>query len=407
MNENQNELDNSYQNLDQISQNIISIFKNENQKIHKDNLLVILISISRFLIDKKNYDKALILLNIVEENINKTTKFYEEALFLKITIYERINNKLELEKVAQNIKLYPEFIIRKYSILLDYYFENGEKEKVEQILKEWNNLLKLDSLFKYLDYKIENLDLLYRTAKYNELIEQIKELEENEIKQCISYETPYSIFIAGRFYSIKGLAYYAKEMFSEALQALIKSSEYLKKGGYQKNLLSVYNNIGEIYKLHGKYENANNIYQKIIITAKYLGDTDALAAAIWNIGESYFFMKNYEKAEEYFTEGEKLFFDAGTYERYENYLKIFFAKLYLQTSRNKEAEALIDEVLFSAFEREEMKEYADALTLKGYILGKKGEDVFHYFDEAISIYKNLGAKIELKEAESYKIQFKK
>ncbi|MEJ5274004.1 MAG: tetratricopeptide repeat protein, partial [Spirochaetota bacterium] len=136
------------------------------------------------------------------------------------------------------------------------------------------------------------------------------------------------------------MAYYAKENFTEALNILIKSSEYFKKGGFQSQLLGVYNNIGEIYKLFKKYDNANAIYEKIISTSRYLGDKDAEAVATWNIGESYFFTKDYQKAEEYFTEGEKLFFEAGSYERYENYLKIFFAKLYIETSRIDSAEGL-------------------------------------------------------------------
>lgn len=384
-----------------------SVYNDEKQKINKDDILIIFISISRYLIDKTYYDKALSLLTFVEEKINKTLRFYEDAIFLKMVIYERLKNKAELEKAAENIKLYTEFLIRKYQILMDFYFEMGDKENSEKILQNWQQLIKLDSLYRYLDYKLVSFDLLYRTAKYSDLINELNELENNELKKCLLNETPYATYIAGRFYSMKGLTLYAKEMFSEALAALIKSSEYFKKYGFQSNILSVYNNIGEIYKLFKKYDQANSIYEKIINTAKYLGDKDAEAAATWNIGESYFFLKDFAKAEEYFTEGEKLFFEAGSYERYSNYLKIFFAKLYIETSRFDSAEGLIDEVLMNAFEREEMKEYADALTLKGLILGKKGEDVTHYFEEAIDIYKNLGAKIELKEAETLKIHYSK
>lgn len=384
-----------------------SIYNNEKQKIFNDDILIIFISISRYLIDKNYYDKALSLLSFVEEKINKTLRFYEEACYLKMIIYERLKNKAELEKAADNIKLYTEFLIRKYQLLIDFYFEIGEKDKSEKMMENYQQLIKLDSLYKYLDFKFISFDLLYRTAKYSELINELNEIENNEIKQSLLNETPYASYIAGRFYSMKGLTLYAKESFSDALSALIKSSEYFKKYGFQSNLLSVYNNIGEIYKLFKKYDQANSIYEKIINTAKHLGDKDAEAAATWNIGESHFFLKDYSKAEEYFTEGEKLFFEAGSYERYANFLKIFFAKLYIETSRFDSAEGLVDEVLMSAFEREEMKEYADALTLKGLILGNKGEDVAHYFDEAIGIYKNLGAKIELKEAETLKIRYSK
>jgi len=391
--------ENFIQKADIISDNVKSLYELEKHKNNKDDILIIYISLARYLLDKGVYDKSLNLLSFVEEKINKTLRFYEEALYLKMQIFDRLKNKDEFEKTADKIKIFPEYLYRKYSFLIDFYFENGEKEKVEKVLKEYENLVKYDSLYKFLDFKLISFDLLYRTAKYNDLIDQINEIENNELKQCLSFDTPYSI--------LKGLAYYAKENFTEALNTLIKSSEYFKKGGFQSQLLGVYNNIGEIYKLFKKYDSANAIYEKILSTSRYLGDKDAEAVATWNIGESYFFTKDYQKAEEYFTEGEKLFFEAGTYERYENYLKIFFAKLYIETSRIDSAEGLIDEVLMSAFEREEMKEYADALTLKGYILGNKGEDVTHYFDEAIGIYKNLGAKIELKEAEKLKITYSK
>ncbi len=393
--------------IDDISQLIKDLLDVESQKNNQDDILIIFISLSRYLIDKKIYDKALNLLNLVENKINKNLRFFEECLFLKMIIYNRLKNKEELEKTSQKIKIFSEFIFRKYSLLIDFYFENGEKEKVDEVLKDWKEQIRLDYIYKNLDFKIQRMDILYRTAKYNELIDQIDQIEKNEIQPILDAKTPYSFLLTGRFYSIKGLAYYAKENFSEALNSLIKSSESFKKGGFHENLLTIYNNIGEIYKQHGKFENANSIYEKIINTAKSLGDTDAQAVATWNIGESYFFLKDYEKAEQYFTDGEKLFFESGTYVRYENYIKIFLAKLYIETARIESAEGLIDEVLMCAFEREEMKEYADALTLKGFILGKKKEDVTHYFDEAIGIYKNLGAKTELKEAEKLKIQFLK
>ncbi|MFN3411008.1 MAG: tetratricopeptide repeat protein [Exilispira sp.] len=390
-----------------IIDNTRSLFEMEKQKNNKDDILITLVSISRYLIDKNNFDLALSLLNYIEEKMTRTLRFYEEAIYLKMIIYERIKNKEEFEQTSEKIKLYPEFIIRKYNLLINYYYEIGEKEKLDKVFHDYEKLLKYDSLYKFIDYKLVQLDFLYRTAKYNELLYQLEEIEKNQLKECLSYESLYSIFLAGRFYSMKGLAYFAKESFNEALATLMKSVEYFKKSGFQSHLLTIYNNIGEIYKLFKKYDNANSIYEKIINTARYLGDIEAEAVATWNIGESYFYLKDYTNAEKYLTEGEKLFFESASYERYENYIKIFFARLYIETSRFESAEGLVDEVLMNAFEREEMKEYADALTLKGFLLGKKGEDVSHYFDEAIAIYKNLGAKIELKEAEKLKIQFLK
>lgn len=390
-----------------IIDNTRSLFELEKQKNYKDDILIILISISRYLINKNNYDLAISLLNFIEEKMTKTLRFYEEAIYLKMIIYERIRNKEELEQTSEKIKLYPEFIIRKYNLLINYYYENGEKEKLDKVLHDYEKILKYDSLYKLIDYKLVQLDFLYRTAKYNELLYQLEEIEKNQLKECLSHDNLYSIFLAGRFYSMKGLAYFAKENFNEALSTLLKSVEYFKKSGFQSHLLTIYNNIGEIYKLFKKYDSANSIYEKIINTARYLGDTEAEAVATWNIGESYFFLKDYANAEKYLTEGEKLFFEAAAYERYMNYIKIFFAKLYIETSRFDSAEGLVDEVLMNAFEREELKEYADALTLKGLLLGKKKEEVSHYFDEAIAIYKNLGAKMELKEAEKLKIQFLK
>jgi hypothetical protein len=54
-----------------------------------------------------------------------------------------------------------------------------------------------------------------------------------------------------------------------------------------------------------------------------------------------------------------------------------------------------------------MKEYADSLLLKGELISNEGEDPSHYFDEAISIYKKLGLKSELMQAEKSKLKFMK
>ena len=383
------------------------LFESESKKLSKHHILGILVSYAKYLFDKKFYELSLNILDFIIEYIDKTTRTYEEALFIKASVHSRLYQNKEVISTCDKIVIFPDFIYKKYDLLVDFYFENGEQEKSLNIINDWKTLIERDKTYRFLEQTLKRYDILYRTAQYNNILAEIKELEEGEVSLCLSFGTIYGEYTVAQFYSLKGLTLYAQENYPKALEALIKSSNLFKKNNFQRNLLSTYNNIAEIYKIYKKYDQANKIYQKIIETSTRLGDTDALAAATWNIGESYFFQQDYSNAESYFSKGEQLFYEAGTYERYENYIKLFWVKLFMLTNRKVSAKTLVDEVTMSAYERGEMKEYADSLLLKGELISYEGEDPSHYFDEAISIYKKLGLKSELVQAEKSKLKFMK
>lgn len=383
----------------------LNLYQSEPQQFVRDDILSIIFKLSRYLYEQKLYGKALESLSFILSRMYRNQKDYEDALYLKAQIHFRMKEFPKMTETLNLITIFPEIILKKYKLLIEFYFETGDRNRAEEIFTAWDKMIPAMNLHKIIDFEMSRSDYDYRLSNYDRNLERLKALEESAIPKLLEDGTSYSQYVVAQFNNAIGIVLYEKEEFQNSLNYLLKAADLFQKTGFKRDNLSVYNNIAEIYKYYKKYDKAVTIYQMIINNAKAMGDKESLAIGVWNVGETYFFTGDYPKAEEQFNEAERIFFEANAFDRYDNYLKVFFAKLYLATNRAQLASEYVDEVLLSAFEKGQTKYYADALVLKGVLLGKKGEDAVPYFDEALSIYGKLGLANEIKETEHYKVVY--
>jgi len=76
--------------------------------------------------------------------------------------------------------------------------------------------------------------------------------------------------------------------------------ELSTKNNYKKGLSSAYNNIGNVYRLQGKYKEALEYLQKALAIDHEIGDKSSEALSLNNIGNIFISQGVYEKALEYY-----------------------------------------------------------------------------------------------------------
>jgi len=383
------------------------LYLQENKKLLKEDIIKIFIDFIDYLIEDGRTSIANKYLDFMIINAYKNSESFEKALLLKSKIEFRNKNYEEVLRYLNQISIFPEYLIKKYDLLCELYFETGNDVELEKAKNEWIKILEVEKIYNESVYNHAVVEYLLRKSKYDEAIKILKE-KENEIMDKFNiYNYPIISKLIGDISNVIGYYFYEKDNFKEALKYYLKSVEYYKKHNFEREILIPYNNIAEIYKAYKKYDKALNIYKNIYQTSKTLGEKEIHSVSLWNIGEIYFYMNNFEEAYKYFSEAEKLFFEAGVYSKYENYIKVFFAKLYFEMNNIELAKEYADEVLISAYEKKQLKEYADALVIKGKIVAKNKEDPISFFNEANEIYKQLGLEQDIKEVEKLKIVYKK
>ncbi|MCX8059421.1 MAG: tetratricopeptide repeat protein [Spirochaetes bacterium] len=383
------------------------LLQQETRKLQKEQVIKIFTDLIEYLINEEKVSFVVKYLDYIISIAYKNSENYERLLILKSKIELRKNNYEEVSRLLNQINIYPEFIVRKYEILIEMNYQKGNIEEIEKIKKSWIEVLDIYKIYNESIYVYRTVEYMLRMSKYAEVIEILLN-KINEI-ESLYRKSQYPILskILGDIYNVLGNCFYERDNYNEAIKYYLSSVEYYKKNNFEREVLYPYNNIAEIYKAYKKYDKSLSIYRNIYQTSKSLGEKEVHSISLWNIGEIYFFMNDFENAYKYFSEAEKLLFSSGLYSKYENYIKIFFSKLYFETNQFELAKEYVDEVLLSAYEKKQMKEYADALVIKGKLVAKNNEDPIPFFNEAIDIYKELKLENEIKDVEKLKIVYKK
>lgn len=202
---------------------------------------------------------------------NKAQKFYEKSLKLK---KEKLPSNHESISISLSSLGRLNFIQSNYKTALSFFEEalkvslKVHKETDQVIGNRYNNIglcyYYLGDLHTSLKYLEKSLDI------------DIKSLEENHINIGFSY-----INI--------GLIYFDLMQDEKAMMYYQKSLPYFVKNDYNKGLLGVYNNTGNILKSQGELNKALNYYQKsLAITLEYFKEDVSLLSLIYmNIGNTY------------------------------------------------------------------------------------------------------------------------
>lgn len=381
------------------------IYINESEKLNRDRILSFFLYFTYYVIYLDYLDLAEQNIDFILQRMYPKIEDYEKALIAKAHLDYKKKDFQSAIKNLNKIKIYPEQILRKYNFLTSIYFITGDEKDCDNIYKEWEKFNKFMTFFNKARINLNKVSHLLNKNKYNDALETLKKIEPDFINAEKEFNYIYLYTMIGDLYNSFGLIYFELSDFEKAKDYFFQSIEYYKKCGFDRDLVVPYNNIAEIYKQNKQYNKAINIYKNIINISRTLGNKQAYGISLWNIGEIYFDYKNYEKAESYFERGSNIIFKTVNYPSYEDYFKLYFAKLYYETKRFKEAEEIINQILLSSHERGEEKIYGESLLIKGKIIAHRGEDPKSFFEEAITIFEKLHLDDLLKEAKKLRLMY--
>ena len=100
--------------------------------------------------------------------------------------------------------------------------------------------------------------------------------------------------------NLKGITFYLKGNYEEALSYYRKSLKNYEEIKYLKGMSPLYNNIGVIYKFWGNYKDALMYYQKSLKIYEEMSDKNGIVLSYNNIGAIYLALLNYKEALVYF-----------------------------------------------------------------------------------------------------------
>lgn len=269
-----------------------------------------------------NVDSSFTCANKIEKSNNTLHKAFAKGL--KSYLYQIKGDTLQsnfyykqafnfLDKsLASNEKVRIHSILLNYGGLIDW-----KREKLNEALLKYKKARKLSEQiddFKQILKTDSNSALIYSQVGNNKLAISILKnsnriLDSNEFK-----------FTEEDFFNNKstlflnlGYAYYKIHSDKKSEVAVLDSALYYYKKTitFSKNLnnnkLSAQNNIATIYYLKKNYKEAEKIYFDILSFSKENNSTRTFYNTTFNLGELYYEMKQYEKAEACFQKVDSIY----------------------------------------------------------------------------------------------------
>ena len=104
-------------------------------------------------------------------------------------------------------------------------------------------------------------------------------------------------------YNLHGIRYSITQDYERAEDVFLKSIDILKEIGDNRNIASIYNNLGNLSNLRSEYLGAINYYTESLKTSEELKDYKLIASSLNNIGSIYRKLGNFSRALSYFKRG--------------------------------------------------------------------------------------------------------
>jgi len=181
-----------------------------------------------------------------------------------------------------------------------YQLSHLQKNRGEYVEAINNSFISLESFEKEDDYRgiVQATTLIgacYSLSRDNEMAKEyfIKAIkigkEHNEIHT--------SSYIG------LGNVYYYQDSIDEAEEIYIKAIDLLEKTGETSAAMTagIFTNLGNIKFMQEDLEGANNFYFEALKIYSTIGNNMGICISSYNIGEVFYRLKNYSKAEEYFS----------------------------------------------------------------------------------------------------------
>ncbi len=217
--------------------------------------------------------------------------------------YEKYREAITVIEMLR--KYYPdniEILLR----LSELYYKINEFNKSYDLSKLMEKM-EMDEKYRPQLYYLSALNLYIRNL-FKESMEYIKKSEE----MCIKYQNE---IILSKLYRLKGNIYYDQDDFSKSLEYYQKGLELAEKNNLYYDIVSTYNNIGNIYSiLEGKMDIAIQYYMKALAIAEKNWYTSLLLTLYINLGTIYSYTGDMDLSLEYLKKSFSLSFLLDLYE---------------------------------------------------------------------------------------------
>lgn len=269
-----------------------------------------------------NVDSSFSCANKIEKSNNSLHKAFAKGL--KSYLYQIKGDTLKsnfhyneafsfLDKsVASNEKIRMHSILLNYGGLIDW-----KREKLNEALLKYKKARKLSEQvddFKQILKIDRNSALIYSQVGNNKLAITILK-NSNEILDSNEFKFTEEDFFSNKstLFLNLGYAYYKTHADKKSEISVLDSALYYyqKTITFSKNLnnnkLSAQNNIATIYYLKKNYKEAEKIYFDILSYSKENNSIDTFYNTMFNLGELYYEMKQYEKSEACFQKVDSIY----------------------------------------------------------------------------------------------------
>jgi class 3 adenylate cyclase len=288
--------------------------------------------------------------------------------------------------MLQDLKAY--YLVIGFLFLITYHID-GQDQKVADSLR-----------------RIYLQDVLVDSEKY-ELLRELAFNEVNDLNLALQYaeELIKSADQAGNNlylhsgYLQKGNKKRLSGDLEDALDAYLKSSEYAKKANFTRGEGNTYITIADIYSISKHHENAMLYYHKAISILRQSNDSVALASAILNAGEEFFYNQMYDSAFLFFDES-RLIFEKVNYPIGKAYSMGNLGMVYAYTGKSILAEQNIKNAIQVLEELEDYYPISVYLIAMCDIYLEKGDEdiALNYARRSLAIAQQYGLKEQISDA---------
>ena len=201
-------------------------------------------------------------------------------------------------------------------------------------------------------------------------LEDLRLVEELGDKQG----TAIALGLIGELHNVKG-------DFHKAIEYLQKNLMLCEELGYQKGIAKAVNTLGDVFYFTKQYERSKHYYERSIVIARNIKNRLVLGASLVELGAVYIETEDFQALKEVSTEALTIGEELGNSELLFE-AKVLSARCYSFDGREKEAQQLLNEAIFSTEEK-------DLLAYGYFQMWRIVPEDAKAYEKALSLYKEL------------------
>lgn len=236
------------------------------------------------------------VVDILDESL-ETTMYTSSKKILEM--FEELHRDLKKVQSTLDLENFPDLKLKFYHMRGRYYIRQG---KYEEGLEDIKYIIRNGSIFGYDNYVLKGYkQMIFYYIQINNSKEMMEYIEES-LKLAVKCNFHKEI---GMLLRLKGLGYIMTGDYENGEKLLLESINNFNvtasiASEYAVNIAAAHNYIGEIRMAEKNYERAIEEFEKAIDLTKDKRVFSSLSVFYINMGKTYFYLDNLEKAKEYF-----------------------------------------------------------------------------------------------------------